>query len=179
MASPAFFVGSCQGVGVKTNRAELQQGFEEQLASLGYEIVQLEWAGNAQRPVVRLRVEHQPPDRPVSLDDCALVSRRLETWLDEGARLPERYVLEVSSPGLDRPLTRDRDFDRFRGQRVAVRGTQVLCGRASRLEGELLGLVGGGDGSMIRLRLNEGDEVEVPRTAVRDARLVQDWSQVI
>ena len=179
MASPAFFVGCCQGVGVKTDRTGLQQGFEEQLAGLGYEIVELQWAGNAQRPVVRLRVEHQSPDLPVSLDDCALVSRRLEAWIDQGARLPERYVLEISSPGLDRPLTRDRDFHRFRGRRVAVRGSQVLCGRASRLEGELLGLAGDGDGSAIRLRLNEGDEVEVPRAAVRDARLVQDWSQAI
>ncbi|MDE2677395.1 MAG: hypothetical protein F4087_13320 [Gemmatimonadetes bacterium] len=179
MASPAFFVGSRQGVDVKTDRTGLQEGFAEQLAHLGYEIVQLQWAGNAQRPVVRLRVEHEPPNRPVSLDDCARVSRRLEAWIDEGARLPERYVLEVSSPGMDRPLTRDRDFQRFRGRRVAVRGTQVLCGRASRLEGELLGLAGGGDGSAIRLRLNEGDEVEVPRTAVRDVRLEQDWSQVI
>lgn len=179
MVSPAFFVGSRQGVDVKTNRAELHQGFEEQLANLGFEIVLLEWAGNAQRPVVRLRVEHRTPDRPVSLDDCALVSRRLEAWLDQGARLPERYVLEVSSPGFDRPLTRDRDFHRFRGRRVAVRGARVLCGRASRLEGELLGLVRGGDGSAIRLRLNEGDEVEVPRTEVQDARLVHDWSQVI
>ncbi len=180
MASPAFFVGSRQGVDVKTDRPELREGFEEQLANLGYEVVQLEWAGNAQRPVVRLRVEHQAADRPVSLDDCALVSRRLEAWLDREARLPERYVLEVSSPGLDRPLTRDKDFHRFRGRRVAVRGREVLCGRASRLEGELLGLVRGGDGSVaIRLRLNEGDEVEVPRAAVRDARLVQEWSQVL
>ena len=164
---------------MKIDRPELREGFEEQLANLGFEIVQLEWAGSAQRPVVRLRVEHQAAETPVSLDDCALVSRGLEAWLDDGGRLPERYVLEVSSPGLDRPLTRDRDFQRFRGRRVAVRGTEVLCGRASRLEGELLGLVRDGDGpAAIQLRLNAGDEVEVPRTAVRDARLVQEWSKV-
>lgn len=162
-----------------TDRTELQRGFEQRLAGLGYEIVQLEWAGNAQRPVIRLRVEHRNPERPVSLDDCALVSRSLEGWLEREARLPDRYVLEVSSPGLDRPLTRDRDFRRFRGRRVAVRGSGVLCGRASRLEGELLGVARGGDGSqVIRLRLNEGDEVEVPRDAVRDTRLVHEWSQV-
>ena len=165
---------------VKTNRPELQQGLEQRLAALGYEMVQVEWAGNAQRPVIRLRVEHRPPDRPVSLDDCARVSRGLEEWLENEAGLPERYVLEVSSPGLDRPLTRDKDFVRFLGRRVAVRGARVLCGRASRLEGELLGLVRGGDGSeVIRLRLNEGDEVEVPRVAVKDTRLVHEWSQAI
>ena len=165
---------------MKTDRAELERGFEAQLATLGYEIVQVEWAGSAQRPIVRLRVEHRaPPDRPVSLDDCARVSRCLEAWLERGARLPEHYVLEVSSPGLDRPLTRGRDFHRFRGRRVTVRGSQVLHGRSARIEGELLGLARGGDGSeAIRLRLNGGDEVEVPRTVVRDARLVHEWNQV-
>lgn len=154
-----------------------EQGVEERLGRLGYELVELRWAGNAHRPVIRLRVEHRAPDRPVSLDDCAAVSRDLEGWLDEEARVPARYVLEVSSPGLKRPLTRDRDFARFRGRRVAVRGSEVLCGRASRLEGELLGLVRDGDGSeAIRLRLNGGDEVDVPRAAVRGTRLVHEWN---
>ena len=177
MVSPAFFVCCRQGVGVKTNWPDLEHGVEERLDRLGYELVELQWAGNAQRPVVRLRIEREALDRPVSLDDCAAVSRDLEGWLDRDARLSSRYVLEVSSPGLERPLTRDKDFQRFRGRRVAVRGSEVLCGRASRLEGELLGLVRGGDGSeAIRLRLNGGDEVEVPRAVVRGARLVHEWN---
>lgn len=162
---------------MKTNWPDLEQGVEERLGRLGYELVELQRAGNAQRPVIRLRVEHQGQDRLVSLDDCAVVSRDLEGWLDQDSSLPERYVLEVSSPGLERPLTRDRDFKRFRGRRVAVVGTEVLCGRTSRLEGELLGLVRDRDGSeAIRLRLNGGDEVEVPREVVRGARLVHEWN---
>lgn len=165
---------------MKTDRPDVERGFEAQLATLGYEIVQLEWAGSAQRPIVRLRVEHRAsPDRPVSLADCARASRSLEAWLERDARLPEQYVLEVSSPGLDRPLTRDKDFRRFRGRRVTVRGTRVLHGRSARLEGELLGLVRGGDGSeAIHLRVNGGDEIEVPRSVVRDARLVHEWNRV-
>ena len=162
---------------MKTNWPGLQRGLEERLARLGYEVVQLDLAGSAQRPVIRLRVEHEVPDRPVSLEDCTRVSRNLEEWLDQESGLPERYVLEVSSPGLERPLTRDKDFQRFLGRRVAVRGMEVLCGRAALLEGELLGLIRGGDGSdAIRLRLNGGDEVEVPRAIVKGARLVHEWN---
>lgn len=161
---------------MKANRAGIREELETRLSGLGYELVQLDWAGTAGRPVIRLRVEREALDRPVSLDDCATVSRGIEAWLDEDARVPERYVLEVSSPGLERPLTRDRDFRRFRGRKIAVTGTETLHGHSSRLEGELLGLGGedGGPGS-IRLRLNGGDEVEVPRSRVSAARLVHDW----
>lgn len=161
---------------MKTNRAGIQEELETRLSGLGYELVQLDWAGSAVRPVIRLRVEREALDRPVSLDDCATVSRGIEAWLDEDARVPEQYVLEVSSPGLERPLTRDRDFHRFRGRKIAVTGTETLHGRSARLEGELLGL-GGKDGAAgsIRLRLNGGHEVEVPRSRVATARLVHDW----
>lgn len=161
---------------MKTNREGFQEELETRLSGLGYELVQLDWAGSSLRPVIRLRVEREALDRPVSLDDCATVSRGIEAWLDGDSDIPEQYVLEVSSPGLERPLVRDRDFSRFRGRRVAVTGTEVLHGRSSRLEGELLGL-GRGEGGTgtIRLRLNAGDEVEVPRSRVAAARLVHDW----
>ena len=147
------------------------------LSRLGYELVQLEWAGVPRRPVIRLRVERSALDRPVSLDDCTRVSRSIEGWLDRDARMPERYVLEVSSPGLDRPLTRDGDFRRFRGRRISVTGTAPLRGRTSHLEGELLGLVQGGEGqASIRLRLRGGDEMDIPRSRVAGARLVHDWN---
>ena len=161
---------------MKPNRLELQKGFEDRLARLGLELVQLEWAGHVRRPVIRLRVEHAVPDRPVSLDDCASVSRQMEAWLDREEGFPANYVLEVSSPGLERPLTRGKDFQRFRGRRVAVKGREELVGRAVRLEGELLGMARGVDGAeMVLLRLNGGDEVEVPRASIEGARLVHDW----
>ena len=173
---PRFFYPHWKGGDVKANGAKLRREFEERLSSLGYELVHMEWAGSAQRPVIRLRVEREALDRPVSLGDCTTVSRGIEAWLDGDTRVPERYVLEVSSPGLERPLTRERDFNRFRGQRIAVKGREVLCGRASRLEGQLLGLVHGGDeGAAILLRLNGGDEIEVPRARVEGARLVHEW----
>ncbi len=110
------------------------------------------------------------------MDDCAAVSRALEPWLDAHEGLSERYVLEVSSPGVERPLVRARDFERFRGERIAVDGEDVLAGRARRLEGELVGLEGGGtEAEAVVLRLEDGDEVRVPRSEIRKAHLVFTW----
>jgi len=175
-AAPAFFVHYGQGEHVNLNRAQLGEELEARLSGLGYELVQLEWAGGPRRPVIRLRVEREALDRPVSLDDCTTVSRGIEAWLDRDARVPESYVLEVSSPGLERPLTRDKDFRRFRGHRIAVTGTGALRGRSSHLEGELLGLFAeGGETASIRLRLQGGDEIDVPTSLVASARLVHEW----
>lgn len=181
MASPAFFVRFLsvdeRVIDVNASRTELQREFEERLSRLGYDLVQVEWAGRAHRPVIRLRVERAALDRPVSLGDCTAVSRGMEAWLDSDARIPDRYVLEVSSPGLERPLIRARDFRRFRGRKIAVQGTAPLSGDASRIEGTLLGFAGGDEGTgSILLRLSGGHEIEVPRSRVARARLVHEWS---
>ena len=70
--------------------------------------------------------------------DCAHVIRELERWLDDRDEFPERYVLEVSSPGVERPLTRVRDWERVAGRPVIVEGYEVLAERSSRLEADLL-----------------------------------------
>src|SRR5690606_11556010 len=107
---------------------EIDRELEARIADLGYELVEVEWAGAARRPIVRIRI-----DRPgaavgegITATDCARVSRALEAWFDEGGAMPERYVLEVSSPGVERPLRRPGDFERFAGQRVAVKGAAPL-----------------------------------------------------
>ena len=162
---------------MNTDRLDLRTGFEERLADLGFDLVQIEWAGHPRRPVIRLRVEHDPPGRFVSLEDCTRVSRHMESWLDEEERLPANYVLEVSSPGVERPLTRDRDFDRFKGKRIDVRlRKSIRLGRPGRMLGTLLGPVRSPDGSpAVRLRLQEGDEIEIPRDGIAAATLVYDW----
>ena len=151
---------------------------EARVEALGYEVVEVEWAGSSGRPVIRVRIDRPgaSADEGVSVDDCARVSRALEAWLEQVGSMPERYVLEVSSPGVDRPLKRSRDFERFRGKKVAVKGPAPLAGRATRLEGELIGLVQAGDGEeRVRLRLPGGDEVEIPRGQISGAHLVFEW----
>ena len=155
---------------------EVAGALETRVEELGYELVDLEWAGSSGRPLIRIRID-RPDAGPggVTVDDCARVSRALEPWLDELERLPERYVLEVSSPGVDRPLRRARDFERFAGKKVAVKGPTPLAGRATRLEGELLGLVQAEGEERVRLRLPGGDVVEIPRGEITGAHLVFEW----
>jgi ribosome maturation factor RimP len=144
---------------------------------LGFELVELESAGSPTRPVIRLRVDwpDSAPGHGVTIDDCAHVSRAAESLLDERLETGGRYVIEVSSPGVERPLVRPRDFERFAGREVVLKGHGTLLNRARRLQGELLGMVERGGEECIRLRLSEGEEVEVPRREVARAHLVFRW----
>jgi len=157
---------------------EIEEELERRVADLGYELVEVRWGGSGKRPMLKLRIDREDskPGSGVTVDECATVSRALEPWLDAHGALGEKYVLEVSSPGVDRPLVRQRDFDRFRGERVAVTGHDVLLGRSTRLEGELLGLQGEGSKSeAVVLRLPGGEEVDVPRSDIRRVNLVFEW----
>jgi ribosome maturation factor RimP len=156
----------------------LEHAIRERVEALGFELIELERAGSKTRPVLRVRA-----DRPASaegagigLDDCARISRSLEEYLDALPAMPDKYVLEVSSPGVERPLVRGSDFERFAGHEVAVRGYAPLAGRSRRLEGELLGLVERPDGDAVRLRLGDGEEVEVLRSEIARAHLVFRWN---
>ena len=103
------------------------------------------------------------------------MSRALEPMLDAREGLSERYVLEVGSPGVERPLTRPRDWTRFAGQEVSVRGKATLAGKARRLQGVLLGLTGGEGEEAVGLRLGGGEEVRFPLAEVEKANLVYRW----
>jgi ribosome maturation factor RimP len=157
----------------------LAAAIESRVEELGFELVELEVAGNRARPILRVyldRPDSAPGQPAVSLDDCTAVSRALEPMLDARPGLSERYLLEVSSPGVERPLTRPRDWTRFAGQEVSVRGRNTLAGKARRLQGELLGLTRGDDGvDTVALRLPDGEEVGFPLADVDKAHLVYRW----
>jgi ribosome maturation factor RimP len=89
---------------------ELEREIEQRVEALGYEFVELERAGSKARPILRLRVDvpgsSGEPGAGVSVDDCTRISRALEEYLEDASAVPERYVLEVSSPGVERPLLR-------------------------------------------------------------------------
>ena len=156
----------------------LEQALEERTEALGFELVELERAGSKARPVLRVRVDRpdSEPGAGISLEDCAQVSRALEEYLDALPALAQNYVLEVSSPGVERPLVRRHDYERFSGHEVALRGYAPLAGRGRRLQGELLGLEEGPDGDGVRLRLEDGEEVVVPREGIARAHLVFRWN---
>jgi ribosome maturation factor RimP len=158
----------------------LEEAIRERVEALGFELVELERAGSKARPLLRVRADRpgseSGPGSGIGLDDCARISRSIEEYLDGLASVPEKYVLEVSSPGVERPLVRGRDFERFVGHEVALRGYGPLAGRSRRLEGELLGLHEGPEGEAVRLRLDDGEEVEVQRAEIAKAHLVFRWN---
>ena len=166
---------------------EIEGQLEGRVEALAMELVDYEWGGNARRPILRLRVDYpdSEPGEGVTVNDCARVSRALEAWLDEHPELPERYVLEVSSPGVERPLVRRRDWDRFAGREVAVTGRRPLAGESKRLQGELLGVEGelrpneeaetGSADFLIRMRTTDGGTVEFQHSDVETAHLVFRW----
>jgi len=155
----------------------LVRELQTRLAQLGYEFVELERAGWRTRPILRLRIDRpdSAPGSGVGLAECARVSRELEPFLDADERVAERYVLEVSSPGVERPLVRAGDYKRFAGQDVALLGRVPLADRGRRIEGQLVGLSGTAPDEKISIRLEDGKVVEVARSDVERAHLVFRW----
>jgi len=95
----------------------IEQGIQPLLEQEGLELVEVKVAGFGSQTIVRVFV-----DRPggVSIDRCAQVSRLISDYLDAEDFIPHRYNLEVSSPGLDRPLTSKADFQRKKGEKVTI-----------------------------------------------------------
>jgi len=102
----------------------------------GTELVDVEFVRERGRWILRLLVDRSGG---VSLDDCERVSKLVSPILDVADPIEPSYVLEVSSPGIDRPLVKDADFSRFAGERVKIRTQHVHQGRR-RFAGELLGM---------------------------------------
>ena len=108
---------------------------------------------------------------PVTVDDCARASRAIEARLDGGAVIAERYRLEVSSPGVERPLRTAADFRRFAGRRVSV----VSPDLGGRVEVTLVAVEGGAGAEEIVVRTPKGEERRLPLAAVSEARLAFHW----
>jgi ribosome maturation factor RimP len=155
----------------------LERTIENRVAELGFEFVELERVGSRSRPILRVRIDRPDaePGRGITIAECASVSRALEAFLDTDPAVGERYVLEVSSPGIERPLLRTRDYARFAGRPVALSGHEPLEGKNRRLEGMLEGIAGEGEEERILLRLADGQLREVPRSRVARAHLVFRW----
>lgn len=173
-ANPHFFVEDDAMSG-----DTLEQELEARVEALGYEFVELERTGTRGRPILRIRIDRpdSAPGQGVTLEDCARVTRALEEWLDAIPEWGGRYVLEVSSPGVERPLVRSRDYERFAGREVALKGFGPLAGRGRRLDGELLGLTEADGEERVRLRLKDGEVVEIPRNEVARAHLIYRWEK--
>lgn len=122
--------------------AQLLEALERAGLDHDIDVVDVEVAGSSKAPIVRVRIDHAAEDAPViSLDEVAAESGWIGEVLDLIDPFPNAYTLEVSSPGMDRPLRRARDFERFAGEQVQL-VTKAREGRR-KYTGELCGLVDG------------------------------------
>jgi ribosome maturation factor RimP len=154
------------------DRHELEARLAELLAALGFELVDLRHGGSARRPHLSVRIDwaEAVPGRTVTVDDCAVVSRALEAWLDETGVGEGRYILEVSSPGMDRPLRRLQDWRRFTGRKVDV----LIPQWGGRFRVTHIGVVDGPEPS-VELEMPKGDRRTITLAEIKEARLAVDW----
>jgi ribosome maturation factor RimP len=109
---------------------KLQRPIENQISLLGFELLLLESAREGRDEVLRLYVDHADQNRPVTLDDCAAVNDGLLAWLDvEFPSLRETTGIEISSPGLERPLVIPKHYSRFAGHLCKLRTRLPLNGQ--------------------------------------------------
>lgn len=143
----------------------------EELAALGLELVELRFGGSKGRPVLDVRVDRLDREK-VKVGDCQQASRAIEARLDaDPSLIPSRYVLEVSSPGMERPLRKAAEWERFVGRLASV-NAPVLGGRQ---ELEIVAVEGEAGQERLRLRDAKGIEQSIALADVKDARLAFHW----
>ncbi|HKM73272.1 MAG TPA: ribosome maturation factor RimP [Stellaceae bacterium] len=147
---------------VDTNN--IAQMIEPSLAGMGYRLVRVVMT-SGRRATLQVMAERLD-NLPITLDDCAQISRSVSALLDVADPVVGTYTLEISSPGIDRPLVRAEDYDRFSGFEAKIELATLLNGRR-RFRGRLLGTSEGA----VRL-LTEAGETRLPLDAVARAKLV-------
>lgn len=158
-------------------REDILKVLEPVLAAHKCELIDLEWRREPIGWVMRLYIEHLGHDPRltiggVGIDECARISRDVSMALDVADIIDHHYNLEVSSPGLERPLTKPQHFRRFAGLRAKVRMEQPVNARRV-FRGELLG-TDERDDAAVRLRDDEVGEVTIPFDSIQRASLVYE-----
>lgn len=133
----------------------------------GFDLVLVEWASDRGRRILRLYIDQE--EAGVTVEDCARVSRRLGPALDVEDVAAGAYDLEVSTPGLERPLARERDYRRFRGATARVRLREPLPSGRRRLTGVIQRVADGEVAFGV-----DGETIPVPLTAIARANLVYE-----
>jgi ribosome maturation factor RimP len=141
---------------------------EPVLADLGFRLVRVRVSGLSGCTV---QIMAERPDGTMTIEDCEAASRALSPVLDVADPIERAYRLEISSPGIDRPLVRRSDFERYAGSEVKIEMASGVAGRR-RFRGQLVGV----DGEAARIRRDdaapgEADEVSLPIADMADAKI--------
>ena len=149
---------------------KLQSLVEPVVTGQGYELVDVEFKNELGAWILRVYIDKPGAEGGVGLDDCASVSRELSAVLDVDDVIPGHYSLEVSSPGLNRPLKKEADFARFVGKKAKIRTRHPVGESRRNFSGTLVSVAGG------KVKIDVGDQVcEVPVDDVEKANLVYEF----
>ena len=170
---PTFLLGAIDltmGLAAEQNEIidRLTQLGERAAAGTDIEIAEVQLRGGGKARLLRIYI-----DKPggVTHGDCELISHRLGKLLDEENVVPgDSYTLEVSSPGVDRKLSKPRDFERVVGQKIRLAVRSPIQGQ-TRFEGKLVQLVAG----TLELETRPGEMVQIPLPQVQKANLKFEW----
>lgn len=138
--------------------------FEPVVESMGYELVGVEFTGGINHGTLRVYIDREDG---VSLDDCASISHQISGILDVEEPIQQGYDLEVSSPGLDRPLFKLTDFERFSGQLAKIKMSVAVDGRRN-FKGVLQGIT---DSRLIEIEV-DGEIYQLPLVDIGKANLI-------
>ena len=166
-----FFCARSMGPGTElTLRADnLTALIQPLVEDLGYEFVGLEFSSNPKNPVLVLYIDKEPG---ITVEDCERTSREVAALLDVEDPIRGHYVLEVSSPGLDRPLFSPEQFERFTGELAQITLFVPMNGRR-KFKGHIQGVR---DGAIIIEQ--DGSEVTLEHGNIAKARLVPDYDSI-
>ncbi len=132
---------------------------------MGYELVRVAVLGR-DRPTVQVMADKADGSQ-ITVEDCETISHTLSAVLDVEDPIPGAWSLEISSAGIDRPLTRAKDWSRFAGHLARAETIAPIGGRR-----RFSGVVLGADDSSARMRLDDGSEIVLPLSAIRRAKLL-------
>ena len=149
---------------------EIIEALEARAAERGVDVVDVEVVGATKAPCVRVRIDHADESAPtITLDEVTEETEWISTALDELDPIPSSFTLEVSSPGMARPLRKERDFERFAGETVQL---SLVPGEGRRrYTGTLLGIEDG----TVALEV-DGEHVELPFDDIRKCTIKPDFS---
>jgi len=149
-----------------TDIAGLAERIEPEVKSLGYDLVRVAMVGGTSDPTLQIMAE-RPDTRQLDLADCETISRRLSDWLDAHDPIEGSYRLEVSSPGIDRPLTKLKDYVDWAGYEARITLRNPRDGRK-----QYSGTLEGFDEAIVKLTDKSGTPHHLPFCDISSAKLL-------
>jgi ribosome maturation factor RimP len=151
---------------MRKSLVNLWQLFEPVITGMGYELIEIEHFPSPKHGVLRLYIDKEGG---VTIDDCSVVSQQISALIDVEDPVKGQFNLEISSPGMDRPLRRLKDFQRFTGSRVKLKTAMPLDGQRN-FTGQLLSA----DEDYVVIE-TDSEEISIPMDALDKARIVPEF----